>query len=147
MTKSVASFLDDIAVSIKPTESILDALVATPSEATPSEATPSGSINPDDILRVGDVRDKDLQWFLDQLADGGFLAFYGKAYSIFKRLLADNNGYKAQMIREDERAWLESRWVSQDNPDIHVDYRVPFYENDSGHTVTGKRITLDGWVD
>ena len=111
------------------------------------EGAPVVDANPDDILRLADVKDQDLKWFISQMANGNALLFYGKAYKLFKRLLADEHGYKAEMIKEDEKAWLESRWVSKDNPDLHVDYRFPLYENDKGHTVTGKRVTLDGWTD
>jgi len=111
------------------------------------DAVVSDAVNPDDILRKKDVEGRDLKWFLDEMANGNALLFYGVAYKLFKRMLADEHGYRAEMIKEDEKAWLESRWVSQDNPDMHVDYRFPFYENDKGHTVTGKRVTLDGWID
>ena len=107
----------------------------------------SDTVNPDDILRLADVKDQDLKWFISQMANGNALLFYGKAYKLFKRLLSDEHGYKAEMIKEDEKAWLESRWVSKDNPDIHVDYRFLLYKNDKGYDVTGKRVTLDGWTD
>ena len=138
MTKPIASYLDNIVSDIEPVESVLDSLL---------DDTASDVVNPDDILRVNDVKDKSLKWFIDQMANGNALLFYGRAYKLFKRMLSDDNNYKAEMIREDERAWLESRWVSQGNPDIHVDFRVPLYENDKGFTVTGKRVTLDGWID
>ena len=120
----------------------LDSLIDTPQDNTPPDVASA-----DEPLRKADVEGKDLSWFIEQMANGNALLFYGVAYKLFKRILADEHGYRAEMIREDERAWLESRWVSQDNPDIHVEFRFPFYENDGGHTVTGKRVTLDGWID
>lgn len=134
MPKQVSDYLDSLMVDM-PVNDSLDTLL-----------DPTG-VNPDNILRVGDVEGKDLQYFLDRLASENALYFYGKAYKLFKRILSDINGYKAEMIKEDDVAWLESRWVSTENPDLHVDFRVPLYENTKGNVTKGKRVTLDGWTD